>query len=672
VRFTLLLLASAIWAQDAPRRVWAGPGVNLLGAPSPDGQWLSYVDAADLTVRGAAETRRLTHRPAGSKEFAYFSVFAPDSRRLAYAWFNGDGFYELRAVSIEGEAPKVVYRNEETNFVQPCAWSPDGSQILTLLFRRDNTSQIAWIPAAGGRPKILRSLPWIYPKKMDVSPDGRWIAYDRFRVEGRPERGVYLLAADGAQEFPLLDSAASALFPLWSPDGQRVLYVSEADAGLWSVRVADGKRAGTPQPIARDLGRLLPMAITRAGELYYGLRTGETNVAVAGGLTVKTKFPGLNSAPAWSPDGQTLAYLSRRGTENYGQESRVIVLNRPRESDERELPWSMALMEAVGWEGPETLLVSGADSKGREGTFRLELASGAFTLIRPERTPRFGDPAKAWTVGQQSNEVWKLKLPAPRVVVPAGLDAYLPVPDSNPLTPEKIALGKQLFFDQRLSRDRTIACSTCHQPQYAFSDPHPLSRGVDGRIGDRRSPRIANRAYGYSFFWDGRAKDLESQVIQPIENPKEMALPAAEAAARVGLSVTALQQALASYVRTILSGDSPFDRYLLGDAEALTAPQRAGLKLFRGKAGCAACHVGPNLTDEKLHDDGIGLEPIKTPSLRDVAKAPPYMHDGSLATLGDVLAHYQRRLKLDLDSAEKAQLEAFLHSLNGVITDGLP
>jgi cytochrome c peroxidase len=94
--------------------------------------------------------------------------------------------------------------------------------------------------------------------------------------------------------------------------------------------------------------------------------------------------------------------------------------------------------------------------------------------------------------------------------------------------------------------------------------------------------------------------------------------------------------------------------------------------LFRGKAGCAACHVGPNLTDEKLHDDGIGLEPIKTPSLRDVAKAPPYMHDGSLATLGDVLAHYQRRLKLDLDSAEKAQLEAFLHSLNGVITDGLP
>jgi cytochrome c peroxidase len=195
---------------------------------------------------------------------------------------------------------------------------------------------------------------------------------------------------------------------------------------------------------------------------------------------------------------------------------------------------------------------------------------------------------------------------------------------------------------------------------------------VGGQIGERRSPRIANRAYGYSFFWDGRAKDLESQVVQPIENPKEMALPVAEAAARVGLSVPDLQQALASYVRTILTGDSPFDRYILGEADALTAQQKAGLKLFRGKGTCSTCHVGPNLSDEKLHDNGIGGRPIKTPSLRDVAKAPPYMHDGSMTTLSEVIEHYRRRLKLELNAEEKIQLEAFLHSLNGVITDGLP
>ncbi len=654
--------------------------MNLLGGPSPDGRWLSYVDSAELTIRSATETRRLTHRTAGSREFAYFSVFAPDSQRVAYAWFNAEGFYELRTTTVDGDSPKVVYRNEETGFVQPCAWSPDGKQILTLLFRRDNTSQIALIPAAGGRPKILRSLPWIYPKKMDFSPDGRWIVYDRFREEGRPERAVYLLATDGGQETPLLDTTASHLFPLWTPDGQRVVYVTEAEADLWSVRVADGQRTGTPQSVAKGLGRLLPMAITKSGELYYGLRSGKTDVAIPSGL-VKTEFPGLNSAPAWSPDGKTLAYLSRRGTENYGQESRVIVLNRPGDQVERVLPRAIALMEAVGWEGPEALLLSGADSKGREGTFRLDLATGVITWIKPDRTKHFGDQKKAWTVGEQKNEVWKLKLPAARVAIPAGLDAFLPAPAGNPLTPEKIALGRKLFFDQRLSRDNTVSCASCHRPDYAFADPRPLALGIGGQLGDRRTPRLANRAYGYSFFWDGRAKDLESQVLQPIENPKEMGLPVAEAAARAGLDVITMQQALASYVRTILSGDSAYDRYGLGDRDALSAIQQSGLKLFRGKAGCSACHVGPNLSDEKRHDTGIGPTPIrvKTPSLRDAAKAPPFMHDGSIGTLGEVIEHYNRGSNrnpdlqaLHLTAEEKSHLLAFLQSLNGTITEGLP
>jgi len=665
VRWILWLIAVSSYGQ----RVWSGPAVNLLGGPSPDGQWLSYVESAELTVRSAGETRRLTHRPAGSREFAYFSVFAPDSRRLAYAWMNSEGFYELRTTSVEGEPPKVLYRNEETGFVQPCAWSPDGSQILTLLFRRDNTSQLALVPAAGGRPKVLRSLPWIYPKKMDFSPDGRWIVYDRFRAEGQPERAVYLLAADGGKERPLLDSAASHLFPLWSPDGERVFYVNEADASLWSVRVNDGMRTGTPQLVAKDLGRLLPMAITKAGELYYGLRGGSTDVMLPDG-PLKSRFAGLNSAPAWSPDRRTLAYLSRRGTENYGQESRVIVLHR--EGEERELPGSIALLDAVGWDGPERLLLSGADSKGREGSFRLELATGAIAWLNADRPQRFGDPKLAWTVGEQKSAVWKLKLPAPRVSIPAGLDAFLPVPEGNPLTPQKVALGKNLFFDARLSRDGTVSCATCHRPDYAFADAHPLAVGIGGQVGERRTPRIANRAYGYRFFWDGRAADLESQVVQPIENPKEMGLPIREAAARAGVSVEALQQSLASYVRTILSGDSSYDRYVLGESDALTPQQRAGLKLFRGKAQCATCHVGPNLTDEKLNDDGIGAKPMKTPSLRDVARTPPYMHDGSLPSLDAVLAHYDRRLKLALSSDERAQLLAFLSSLNGAISDGLP
>lgn len=266
--------------------------------------------------------------------------------------------------------------------------------------------------------------------------------------------------------------------------------------------------------------------------------------------------------------------------------------------------------------------------------------------------------------------------------VPLGLDSFLPIPASNPLTAEKVAIGKQLFFDPRLSRDETVSCATCHRPEMAFADDRPVSVGIGAQAGDRRTPRIANRVYGRSFFWDGRAATLEEQVLQPIENPKEMDLPATVAASRVGLSVTAMQEALASYVRTILSGGSAYDRFAAGDDSALTQVQRAGLRLFRGKAGCSSCHVGPNFTDERLHATGLGNGAFKTPSLRDAARTPPYMHDGSLATLADVINFYDQggkphpRLdpemrRLNLSTEEKRALVEFLSALNGTIRDGL-
>ncbi len=280
--------------------------------------------------------------------------------------------------------------------------------------------------------------------------------------------------------------------------------------------------------------------------------------------------------------------------------------------------------------------------------------------------------------------------------VPLGLDAYIPAPENNPLSIEKIALGRKLFFDKRLSRDGSIACASCHDPNLAFSDARPVALGIAGRKGTRRSPRIANRAYGKSFFWDGRAATLEEQVGGPIANPLEMDLPVAEAASRVNLSETELHRALASYVRTILAGDSPYDRFVAGDRTALNAQAQEGLKIFRGKGGCIACHLGPNLTDESFHNTGVGtgdegrakwsgrLEDtaaFKTPSLREVASTPPYMHDGSVATLEDVVEHYNRggRANPHLDSelhqlqltdAEKRALVAFLKSLSGTIREG--
>ncbi|MCC6393506.1 MAG: c-type cytochrome [Bryobacterales bacterium] len=274
------------------------------------------------------------------------------------------------------------------------------------------------------------------------------------------------------------------------------------------------------------------------------------------------------------------------------------------------------------------------------------------------------------------------------ITIPLGLDLYLPVPEDNPLTAEKIEQGRRLFFDSRLSRDGSTSCSSCHHPERAFSDGRAIAIGVFGRIGRRNSPALINRAYGRLFFWDGRSASLEEQVLKPIEDPNEMDLLLAEAAARIGLAPDQIARALSSFVRSILAGDSPFDRYINGDRGALTAEQQAGLKLFRGKANCSACHVGPNFTDERLHNTGVawrdgrftdagaGQGNFKTPTLREIARTVPYMHDGSLATLEEVIEYYDRGgnhspgldaeiRPLRLTAVEKQALIAFLRSLNG-------
>jgi len=273
------------------------------------------------------------------------------------------------------------------------------------------------------------------------------------------------------------------------------------------------------------------------------------------------------------------------------------------------------------------------------------------------------------------------------VTIPLGLDLYLPAPEDNPLTAEKMELGRRLFFDRRLSRDNSTSCSTCHDPERAYSDGRGIAIGIEGRRGRRNAPALINRGYGRLFFWDGRVASLEEQVLKPIEDPNEMDLPLADAAARVGLAVPEISRALASFVRSILSGNSRFDRFIYGDRDALTAEEQAGLQLFRGKANCVACHVGPNFTDERLHNTGIawrdgkfadagaGHGDFKAPTLREVARTAPYMHDGSFENLEDVIEYYNRggntNPQLDselhplhLSAEEKRNLVLFLLSLS--------
>jgi cytochrome c peroxidase len=292
----------------------------------------------------------------------------------------------------------------------------------------------------------------------------------------------------------------------------------------------------------------------------------------------------------------------------------------------------------------------------------------------------------------------------------APLPAEAPAARDNAGTPEKIALGKQLFFDPRLSGDNDLSCASCHLPGKAFADGLPQARGRGGKPLGRNAPTLLNAAFHRSFFWDGRAGSLEEQALAPIQAADEMhqdlgelekelnAVPGyvKQFASAFGTRATrgAVAQALAAFLRTLRTRPSPFDRYLQGEKGALSDEAKEGLRLFLGDAGCARCHRGPLLSDGEFYRLGVGSGDsgrgaitgnreddykFRTPSLRNVARTAPYMHDGSLATLTDVVTFYYRGaprqaadgLPLDIQPllgqsfSEIAPLVAFLESLTG-------
>lgn len=306
------------------------------------------------------------------------------------------------------------------------------------------------------------------------------------------------------------------------------------------------------------------------------------------------------------------------------------------------------------------------------------------------------------------------------IAAPLGLPS-VPIPADNPPTVETIALGRRLFYDPMLSVDNTIACASCHSPEAGFADPRRFSVGVSGKVGGRNAPIVFNAAYNSTQFWDGRAPSLEKQAEGPVQNPLEMAhtLEGVERKLMADqtyreefkkafgadlITYEMVEKAIASFERTVLSGNSPFDRYLYGsDKKALAAPARRGLELFRDpkKGNCTVCHtIGEKhalFTDNKFHNLGVGVSggeltdlgryevtkneadkgAFKTPTLRNISLTAPYMHDGSLKTLKDVIDFYigggNSNSHLDKDihaldfltGQERADLLAFLESLTG-------
>lgn len=307
------------------------------------------------------------------------------------------------------------------------------------------------------------------------------------------------------------------------------------------------------------------------------------------------------------------------------------------------------------------------------------------------------------------------------IAVPLGLPP-LQVPPDNPPTAASVALGEKLFFSPLLSLDKTISCASCHDPKHAFANDQAMSKGVGGKLGARNAPTVLNAAYNRSQFWDGRAASLEAQASGPMMNPVEMVHTVEgvekavandtelnrlyqQAFGAAPVSLELITKALASYERTLLRANSPFDRYEYGHkSSALNPSAQRGLALFRGssKGNCTACHlIGEKdalFSDGLFHNLGVGMSPegdlrdlgrydvthreadkgtFRTPGLRNVALTAPYMHDGSLKTLKDVIDFYvgggngnpnlDKRIKplTFLTRQERADLVAFLESLTG-------
>lgn len=297
--------------------------------------------------------------------------------------------------------------------------------------------------------------------------------------------------------------------------------------------------------------------------------------------------------------------------------------------------------------------------------------------------------------------------------LPLGIDAPPPVPEDNPMTPAKVELGRQLFFDARLSSDGTISCATCHNPAMGFTDGRATSMGTQAQVGGRSAPSVINLAYAQGgIFWDGRAASLEEQAIGPIANPIEMSNTHENAVARLNtipgyreqfehvfgsseVTIENVGKAIAAFERTIIDGNAPWDRFIKGETGALSEEATRGWELFQNKALCISCHAGFNLTTNQFKNIGVGFdrpEPdlgryeftgvegdqgrFKTPTLRALRYTAPYMHDGSEATLEDVIEYYDRggnpnpyldevMTPLGLTEQEKADLLALLYAFEG-------
>jgi len=389
------------------RRVWSGPDVDLGGAPSPDGRYLSYVDwdTGDLAIYefATAKKRRLTNEGSWDEpiEFALFSRWSPDGKQIVYDWYNDEKeFADLRVIGLNVSKPRILYSNKEAVWLQTYDWSPDGKQILACFNRKDETIQIVLVSAADGSVRVLKTLDDYYPKNMCFSPDGRYIAYDFPPEAYFPERDISLLSIDGGGLIPLIEHPADDIVLGWAPDGKNIFFASDrtGDFDVWAIQVAGGKPQGTPEMVKPSMGPIKPLGFTRKGSFYYGISQDRKDIYIAeldpqtGEILAPpkrtiTRFEGANQTPDYSPDGKYLAYISTRGVRSSFMRNDVgnVLCVRSLETgkDRKIFPEGLKSFGYPRWspDSRSVFVVSWVTHKDSVGIYRIDAQTGGVTRV---------------------------------------------------------------------------------------------------------------------------------------------------------------------------------------------------------------------------------------------------------------------------------------------------
>jgi Tol biopolymer transport system component len=391
--------SAAAESQDVTtRRVWAGSNDVEHSGISPDGRLLTFVDwtTGDLAVRDlvSGQNRHLTSIATDAEqEEAWYSIFSPDGTKVAYAWYTAQQHgYDLRLVGVEaGATPRILYRHPDVSEVRPVDWSADGTEILALLTRRDKTRQMVLVSVTDGSARVLKSFDSRHPGRASLSPDGRYVAYD-FPPKEASERDIFVLATDGSREAALVQHAADDRDAVWTPDGDRILFVSNRTGtpSLWAIGVSEGKPQGAPALVKADV-RGQVIGLTRGRALYYGFHVSMSEVHTArvdpaGAIVLdppgplSPRFMGSTNMPDWSPDGKYLSYLV--GRTSGPDPHPVIMIRSLATGEERELKADVTWFLSPRWSPDGRSFVAwGKDVKGRQGVLRIDARTGAATLL---------------------------------------------------------------------------------------------------------------------------------------------------------------------------------------------------------------------------------------------------------------------------------------------------